>query len=149
MMFRRRRIWIRMVNTRAHAVTDYLIALILFCSPWIFDFSAGGTGYQVCVAAAVLIFLLAINTQFEYALLPWIPLRVHMWFDTLTGILLAVSPFVLDFKDVVFKPHVVFGATLVVVAALTDRVLHHQVKIESDEKIKRQILHQKKDWRER
>jgi hypothetical protein len=119
---------VRLINTKAHALVDYALGAVLLLSPWIFDFRAGGPEYVVAAATGSVSIALAMLTRFEYALAPLIPLRAHLYFDILCGIALATSPWSLGFCPRVFKPHLVFGLTQVVVAALTDRVLHVTMK---------------------
>jgi hypothetical protein len=117
-----------MINTRAHALCDYLLGIVLVAAPALFDFSASSAGYVACLAAAGLLWVLAATTTFEYSLLKLVPLKVHLWTDLLTGVLLSASPFIWDFYEEVFKPHLVFGLTVSMVSALTDRVLHKDLK---------------------
>ena len=123
---------IRMINTRAHALLDYLLGVVLVAAPALFDFSIRGAGYVVCIVVASLVWLLAATTRFEYALIQIIPLRLHLWADLLIGVILSASPFIWNFSDEVFKPHLVFGLTLCIVAALTDRVLHDKIRKSSE-----------------
>lgn len=114
----------RMINTKAHALTDYILGMVLIGSPYLFMFPPFSPAHYCCMLAGVIIISLALFTRFEYSLVSLMPVKVHMWCDAATGILLLLSPVILGFGSMVFKPHLVFGLTILVVAILTDRVLH-------------------------
>ena len=117
-----------MINTRAHAIVDYVMAIVLAGSPWVFGFSSRGPAYGCCLIAAVVITISAFICRFEMSIAKLVPLRAHLWLDMITGVLLALSPFIWKFDENVFKPHLVFGLSLLIVALLTDRIPHEKIK---------------------
>jgi hypothetical protein len=118
----------RLINTKVHAALDYLFGIILVWAPWVFRFEASGPKYNMPLAVGSLAACLALVTKFEYAPFKIVPLRLHLFIDVVSGVLLAASPWIFGFAETVFKPHLVFGLTHAVVAILTDRMLYHKVK---------------------
>lgn len=118
----------RMINTKAHALVDYLLGLILIFNFLIFGYKAEGGPFIVSFTAGVFLIFLALFTRFEYSLKNIVPLKVHLYLDLTTGIVLASSPWCLSFADTVYKPHLVFGLAMVIVAILTDRILFDEIK---------------------
>jgi hypothetical protein len=118
----------RLINTKVHAVLDYLLGIILVSAPWIFRYDASGPKYNMPLAVGSIAALLAFFTKFEYAPFKLIPLRVHLVIDVFSGIALAASPWIFGFSEIIFKPHLVFGLMHAIVAILTDRVLYEKVK---------------------
>jgi hypothetical protein len=115
---------VRFINTKAHALVDYTLGLILIFSPWGFGYENEETATFISVAAGVFISLLALLTKFEYSVLRVIELKTIYRMDFTAGMLLAFSPWIFGFSQHVFKPHLVFGLAHMVIAALSDRVLY-------------------------
>jgi hypothetical protein len=118
----------RLINTKVHALLDYLLSLVLAGSPWLFKFPPSGLKYQVPLAVGVIAAALALTTRFEFSVVKIISLRLHLVIDVFSGLLLAASPWLFDFKEIVFKPHLVFGLTHAIVAVITDRMLYDKMK---------------------
>jgi hypothetical protein len=119
---------VRFINTKAHALIDYILGLILVFLPWGFRFENEKTATFIMVTCGVFISLLAMFTKFEYSVFQVIDLLTHYRLDLAAGIFLAVSPWIFGFSAEVFKPHLVFGLTHLVIAALSDRVLYKVYK---------------------
>ena len=127
----------RLVNTKAHALIDYLLCILLIFSPFFFGFESNSTAGHTCVAGGLLVLCLALVTRFEFSLFKIVPLKAHMQIDFVSGLLLSVSPVLFDFHKTVFKPHLVFGLTQMVIAVITDRVLYRTFKQSQEERMVR------------
>lgn len=112
----------RFFSTRVHGALDYLLGIVAIAAPWILGFSAGGweTWVPVLLGATIIVYSLA--TDYELAVVRRIQIPVHLWFDGLAGVLLVVSPWLFDFDDLVWVPHVVLGAVLALVAFLSNTI---------------------------
>ena len=112
----------RLINTKAHGYYDYLLSSLLFLSPWVFHYNHDSTAYLAAVAIAFYLCVIALLSRFELSIYKLLPMRIHFLCDYAAGILLAVSPWLFSFSDLVYKPHLVFGISIVAVAMLTDRL---------------------------
>lgn len=119
---------VRLVNTKAHVLVDYIIGIVLLTSGWTFGFHGSAPAEPVAMFAGCLMILVAALTKFEFGLFRILPLRAHLGIDLVTGILLATSPWALGFDSLVYKPHFVFGLTQVIISVLTDRMLYSQYR---------------------
>jgi hypothetical protein len=93
---------------------------LLIAAPWILGFSGDRSATIVPIvlgAAAVLYMLL---TAYELGLLKVFSMRFHLLLDLASGIILAVSPWLFNFKDQVFLPHLIVGCLEVIVSLTTD-----------------------------
>ena len=117
----------RLINTKAHAIVDYLIALVLLSASSLFEFD-DRRAVLACDIAGVVLLLNASLTAFEYGFLHLIPLRVHVAIDVVSGLTLAASPWLFSFHDLAYKPHFVFGITILAIGVLSDRILWSTVK---------------------
>lgn len=113
----------KLLNTKAHAIFDYLFVLILFLSPRLFnlmDFAISHPAVWIIPSLVALMKAsLAVITDYEGGLYRWIPMYKHRYADMLLGMMLLVSPWAFDFAPMAFLPHVVLGGAIVLVALFT------------------------------
>lgn len=112
----------RVIPTRIHGVLDYLVGVILILAPWLLGFAAGGaeTWTPVILGAALIVY--SIFTNYELGLMRSIPMNVHLWLDGVGGALLAVSPWLFGFSELVWVPHLVVGLIEIGSAVFTHTV---------------------------
>lgn len=109
----------KIISSKAHGMLDYLVGAILIISSWLFGFANGGAQTSIPVILGVGAILYSIFTNYELGAFKIIPFKVHLIIDTLSGILLASSPWLFGFADNVYMPHLIFGLLEVVVVLLT------------------------------
>jgi hypothetical protein len=110
----------RFVTPEIHAIMDYVMGFALILSPFVLDFYSGSTETGIpCLFGLMSISITAL-TDFKFAWIRAIPLKIHLWYDLVAGIFLMLSPWLFDFYRIVYMPHVIFGA-LQVIASLTTR----------------------------
>lgn len=116
------------ISSRLHGVLDYVVGLLLIIAPFALDFADHGPAMWVPIALGATTIVYSLFTQYEYGLVPALPLRVHLVIDALGGVLLAASPWLFGFADLVWVPHVVVGLFELAVVAMTRTVdLHTNV----------------------
>ena len=111
----------RFIPTRVHGILDYLVGALLIAAPWIFDFAAGGAETWIFVALGAGAIAYSLFTNYELGISRTISMRTHLLLDTLSGVLLAASPWLFGFSDYVWEPHVIFGILEIGVALMTKR----------------------------
>ena len=109
----------RFIPTKVHGVIDYLIGLVLIAAPWIFGFADGTVAQWVPIVLGAVVIIYSLLTRYELGVTDTIPLNVHLWLDAIGGVILAASPWVLGFSDVVWMPHLIVGVVEIVLALLT------------------------------
>lgn len=112
----------RIFSTRVHGMLDYLMGALLIGSPWLLGFARGGaeTWTPVVLGAGMVVYSLL--TDYELGVVKRIQMPVHLWMDAISGILLAVSPWVLAFDEHVWIPHLALGVVEVLAAFVTDTI---------------------------
>ncbi|MFN3663401.1 hypothetical protein [Yoonia sp.] len=110
-----------MIDTRTHGIIDYLTGALLILAPYIFGFATGGVEQWLPQLIGVAIIVMSLMTSYELSLAKVIPLNVHLGVDVVSGIFLAVSPWLLGYAHVIWWPHVLVGILEVVVVVLTKR----------------------------
>jgi hypothetical protein len=109
------------LSTRIHGVIDYLTGAILILAPYLFGFSTGGVEQWIPQLLGLAILGMSLITRYELSVAKIIPLPVHLGVDFAGGLLLAVSPWLFGFADVIWWPHLLIGLMEIVVAAITER----------------------------
>lgn len=99
----------KMINTKVHGALDYIVGVLLIASPWLLGYSRGGTETWVPVTFGIITLVYSLLTNYEAGLIRMIPMPAHLLLDTMSGLLLAISPWLFDFNAVVFLPHLVIG----------------------------------------
>ncbi len=110
-----------MIPTRIHGILDYLIGVALIAAPWLFGFADGGaeTWIPVILGAGSIIYSLL--TDYELGIAGVLSMRAHLMMDVLGGLLLAASPWLFDFDERVFGPHLAVGLVMVLSGLMTSR----------------------------
>jgi hypothetical protein len=109
----------RIIPTRVHGFLDYGVGLLLIAAPWLLGFAAGGAETWVPVTLGVLLLIYSMMTDYELGLVRAIPMPVHLGLDVVSGILLAASPWLFGFSDLVTTPHVVVGILEILAGIMT------------------------------
>lgn len=108
-----------MITTKTHGVIDYLTGALLIAAPYLFGFANGGTAEILPQLIGAAIILMSLITRYELSAAKLIPLKVHLGTDIAAGILLAASPWLFGFAELIWWPHLLVGLMEIVVASIT------------------------------
>ena len=111
----------KIISTKTHGVLDYLMGILLIASPWIFGFSDtnNDAAKWVPVVLGVGALLYSLLTDYEMGVSKTISMKTHLTLDMVSGIFLAVSPWIFGFSDEVYVPHLILGLLEVGAAMMT------------------------------
>lgn len=113
----------RFIPTRIHGVLDYLMGVLLIALPWLFGFARGGAETWVPVILGAGLILYSLFTDYELGAVRRLSMRTHLWMDGLGGLILALSPWIFGFADVVAPGlFVVLGLIEIGAALFTETV---------------------------
>lgn len=110
-----------MIDTRTHGYIDYITGVLLLVAPYLFGFATGGIEQWLPQLIGAAIIVMSLLTRYELSAAKIIPLKAHLGVDMATGALLAVSPWLFGFADLIWWPHLLVGLMEIVVAAATRR----------------------------
>lgn len=99
----------RVIETKTHGYIDYIMGLLLIAAPWLFGFANGGAETWLPVVLGAGAILYSLMTDYEMGATRTLSMRTHLTLDLMSGALLAVSPWLFGFADVVWMPHLIFG----------------------------------------
>jgi hypothetical protein len=85
------------------------MTVILICSQWAFGFAGNKPAQLVPVVIGILIFVMALLTDFGLGIVKIIPMKIHLLIDVFVGVFLALSPWLFGFHKQVYLPHLIFG----------------------------------------
>lgn len=99
----------RFLSTKVHGFLDYAMGLLLIAAPWLFGFARGGAETWLPVGIGIAALLYSLLTDYELGVARVISMPAHLWLDALSGVLLAASPWLFGFAQLVWVPHLILG----------------------------------------
>lgn len=109
----------RFIPTKVHGVLDYLVGIALIAAPWLFGFaSVGGAAVVIPIVLGIGLIVYSLFTKYEWGPFGFIPMPVHLVFDIVASLFLALSPWIFGFAGEalnVWLPHVVVGVVVIIV----------------------------------
>lgn len=109
----------RFIPTKIHGLLDYLLGITLVISPYLLWSTEMGWDLWIPMLAGVALILISVCTDYEWGAAKTFSMRGHLTMDLLLGILLAISPWLFGFADVVFVPFLIFGAFEIIASLVT------------------------------
>lgn len=113
----------KLINSRVHTIIGLVVGAALLVAPWLFGFAdEGGAAVTVPIAVGIFIILSELTTTSAASPIKLVPMRVHIIVDVLTGLFLALSPWLFMFNDEpvnAWLPHVIVGILIVGYALMT------------------------------
>jgi hypothetical protein len=107
--------------TRMHGVLDYTVGALLIALPYLLGLGSGPQSWVLqALGAAVLVY--SFFTDYELGVVKRLQMPYHLWLDGLSGVLLAVSPWLFGFDTDVWIPHVALGVFEMAAALVTDTI---------------------------
>jgi NADH dehydrogenase len=124
----------RFLSTGIHGAIDYLTAVLLIVSPFLFGFADWGAAPWLPVLIGSAVIGYSLLTDYELGAIRRMAVRGHLALDGALGLLLAASPWLFGFADRVYLPHVLLGLFSVVMSLVTETDVrsHASCPVESD-----------------
>ena len=111
----------KFISTKVHGMIDYLTAFLLVGLPFALHLDTATMEGRIFIILGVVLVVYSLITRYEHGLVDIIPFKLHLIFDLLSGIFLAASPWILDFSDKVYIPHLIVGLFEILVTLFTKR----------------------------
>lgn len=107
------------IDTKIHGYIDYTMGTLLIAIAYILNFNSESIPNMVLYYVGISSLLYSLLTKYELGLIKIIPINIHLMLDTLSGIFLATSPWLLGFADKVFLPHLLLGLIEIATTIIT------------------------------
>lgn len=111
----------KLISIKLHSILDYIFGVILILSPWMFMFNKDIYNAGTPVITGIFVIGYSLFTNYNYSLAKIIPLRFNLFLDVCCGFILATSPWIFHFEDIVYIPHVFLGIIQILLAVNTNR----------------------------
>src|SRR5688572_21846701 len=113
----------RLITSRLHAFLDYGIALFSIVLPILIGIE-GQRETMALLGFGLLIILYSLFTNYTLGMSQQIPLWLHFRIDQLLGLVMIASPWLMNFNESIYLPHILLGLALIINALLaTDEFL--------------------------
>jgi hypothetical protein len=115
------------ISTAFYGVLNYIIALTLIASPWLFDLvKVSSAALLLPIYIGWLQLIMAIFSNNETGFIKRFPMATHLTIDALMGFVLAVSPWLYTFSNSkinpdAWAPALIFGLLLLFLAIFTKK----------------------------
>jgi hypothetical protein len=111
----------RFISTKTHGYLDYIVGILFVAAPWIFNLDADAPEGMIFIILGVMAIVYSLFTRYELGAIKMLPMSVHLTLDILSGIILAVSPWLFDFDERVYLPHLILGLFEIGAALTTEK----------------------------
>ncbi len=113
----------KFISTKAHTVIGLIVGVILIFASSIFGFADNTAASMVALWVGLFIVLNEVITTSPYSPLKLVPMKVHIVLDVVTGLFLALSPWLFSFMNTdepaQWVPHVIAGILVIGYALMT------------------------------
>jgi len=126
---------IRFVPTAVHGVFDYVGAIGLIASPFIFGFAdMGGIAVFLPIVLGAGLLLYSLLTDYELGIpgVKFIPMSVHLTVDFVASAFLALAPFLFGYSNEgvnVWLPQVIAGVAVMLLVLVSQTQQQSEVKV--------------------
>jgi hypothetical protein len=110
---------IRLIPTKLHGILDYIVSTILIFLPWVAGFTIYNGARWVMVILGILGIIYSLVTRYEAGYVGLISMQTHLIFDAVVGLFLMASPWLLNFVQYVYLPHVIAGLLILIITICT------------------------------
>jgi len=109
----------KFISTKTHGILDYTIGLLLILLPFLMQFEISNPESTVLFVLGAIMLMMALLTQYELGLIRLVPMPLHLTGDIIAGGLLTFSPWLFNFYERVYVPHLIIGILEIIAALMT------------------------------
>ena len=100
-------------KVKAHNYIDYVLAVLLMVSPWIFEMGSENMAGRITFSVGLSILLVNFITYHKLGLARILHVKTHLKVDFFLGLFLLVSPFLYGFYETIFLPQLILGLLVI------------------------------------
>ena|SRR5437879_4138646 len=108
------------ISTSLFGLLNYVVAIFLMTSPWLFGFNHGAAFFLPLVFGWLQL-IMAIFSDNKFGFVKQFPVPMHCFIDVVGGSFLLASPFVYDYSSHVVWPQLILGALVFFMGIFTKK----------------------------
>jgi hypothetical protein len=109
------------ISTKVYGFLNYVLALTLMTSPWLFGFiHVGKASLFLPLIFGWLQLIMAIFSRHEFGFIKVFPVSMHCFIDVVGGSFLLASPWIYGYSDQVFWPQLILGSIVFLLGIFTE-----------------------------
>jgi len=109
------------LSRKAHGIMDYIFAVVVAASPWIFGFSHEQAAPQIALACGIVTAMYSLMTNYEMGVVPLIPFAGHRFFDFVVALALAGSSWHFKMRGLAAIVFTILGVIGLIAAVMSPR----------------------------
>jgi hypothetical protein len=116
----------KFLSAKTHTIIGLIVGVLLLFAPALLGFNNNTSATAVAQGVGIFIILSELITTSQFSPIKLIPMRAHLVLDYLTGLFLAISPWIFGFSNSPaneWVPHLVLGILVIGYALVTNPVL--------------------------
>ena len=111
---------IKIISPSLHGILDYIVDVTLIGVPVIFNFTeVSNTVFWIPVGIGISNFLYSIFTVYSRSLVKLIPMKLHLLFDFLAGVILFALAFIIPMEGFVKLFYIAMGVGIILATSFT------------------------------
>jgi len=112
----------KFISTKTHGFMDYVMGLLLIILPYIMHLDPAAPESIVLFVIGAMMLVMAIMTRYELGVIRIVSMPTHLLLDILAGAVLAFSPWLFDFNERIYLPHLLLGIMEISAALMTQTI---------------------------
>ena len=112
---------IKFISPSLHGILDYLVDITLIIIPVVFNFmEISNSAFWVSIGIGLSNFLYSLFTKYSRSVVKIIPLKMHLLFDFIVGLVLLSVAFILPVEGFIQLYYVAMGAGIILATIFTN-----------------------------
>ena len=109
------------ISTKVYGFLNYVLALTLMASPWLFGFvGVGKAALFLPLIFGWLQLIMAIFSNHSFGFIKVFPVSMHCFIDVIGGSFLLASPWIYGYSSSVFAPQLILGLIVFLLGIFTE-----------------------------
>lgn len=109
----------RFIETKTHGYLDYIVGILLLILPALMGWDLNEAQSIVPMALGAGVIVYSLMTAYELGAAKVISMSTHLTIDFISGVFLAASPWIFNFDEIVYLPHLIVGILEIGAALMT------------------------------
>jgi hypothetical protein len=121
----------KIINTKLHGILDYLLMFALLL-PWIVNYYTHSEDTWIFAAFGAVIGLYSLITNYEFGMIKFLPMKIHLLFDAVTAVFLVVSPWLFHLRHYYYYWPFAIGISLLLTVIFSSTAPYRITKRDLD-----------------